>query len=324
MSNNNFDIYVSQNGYGTNTYVSNGFGGYVLPDWPMTIQEVFQVPIPVIPVPVPISFHMQSDQSEHTQSEHTQSEHTQSDPSEESSIEESSIEESSEEEQREAGPREAGPREAGPREAGPREAGPREAEPTALIEAISETLKTFKKGKDIILPINKILNIGVEVSIYKQTKQIYRINIEPTDFEVEENTLFEEVYDRELTKEPTEDAFIQNVVKSILSHLKTIKINKISGRFSANNKQKYVEKVGDLWSMFCHEFKEIESVTLSFDECCVCYSFTKTMTNCDHSVCLECISKIRNETEVDQEFNTRDDYKNCPMCRQRITRLHNK
>jgi hypothetical protein len=313
MSNNNFDIYVS---HGTNGYVSNGFGGYVLPDWPMTIQEVFQVPIPVLPVPVPpvpvpISFY--------TQSDHTQSDHTQSEPSEESSIEESS-----EEETREAGPREAETREAETREAGPREAGPREAEPTALIEAISETLKTFKKGKDIILPINKILNIGVEVSIYKQTKQIYRINIVPTDFEVEDNTLFEEVYDRELTKEPTEDAFIQNVVKSILSNLKTLKINKISGRFSANNKQKYVEKIGNLWSMFCHEFKEIESVTLSFDECCVCYTFTKTMTNCNHSVCLECISKIRNETDVDQEFNTHDDYKNCPMCRQRITRLHNK
>ena len=153
---------------------------------------------------------------------------------------------------------------------------------------------------------------------------MYRVNIEPTDFEVEDNTLFDGTYDRELTKETTEDDFIQNMVRCLLLNLKTIKINKINGRFCANNKQEHVEKMDEIWAMFCEEFKDVESVTLALEECCVCYTFTKTMTNCDHSVCLDCISKIRDEMSVDEEFNIHDDYKNCPMCRQRITHLHYK
>ena len=78
-------------------------------------------------------------------------------------------------------------------------------EPTELIYALAKSLKALKKGKDLILPVKKILNIGVEISIFKQTKQMYRVNIEPTDFEVEDNALFEGTYDRELTKETTED-----------------------------------------------------------------------------------------------------------------------
>ena len=197
-------------------------------------------------------------------------------------------------------------------------------EPTELIYALAKSLKLLKKGKDIILPVKKLLNIGVEISIYKQTKQMYRINIEPTDFEVEDNVLFEGTYDRELTKETTEDDFIQNMMRCLLLNLKTIKINKMNGRFCTNKKQEHLEKMDELWVMFCEEFKDVETVTLALEECCVCYTFTKTMTNCDHSVCLDCISKIRDETSVDEEVNIHDDYKNCPMCRQRITHLHYK
>ena len=197
-------------------------------------------------------------------------------------------------------------------------------EPTELIYALAKNLKMLKKGKDLILPVKKILNIGVEISIYKQTKQMYRVNIEPTDFEVEDNTLFDGTYDRELTKETTEDDFIQNMVRCLLLNLKTIKINKMNGRFCINKKQDHAEKMDELWTMFCEEFKDVETVTLALEECCVCYTFTKTMTNCDHSVCLDCISKIRDEMSVDEEFNIHDDYKNCPMCRQRITHLHYK
>ena len=195
-------------------------------------------------------------------------------------------------------------------------------EPTSLIISLASTLKMLKKGKDIILPIKKILNIGAEVNIYKLSKQLYRVNIEPTDFQVEDNILFEDTYNRELSKEITEDAFLQNMVRRLLLNLKTIKINKINGRFCINHICHHV--MDELWTMFCDEFKEVDTLTLALDECCVCYTFTKTITNCKHSLCLDCVSKIKDETSNDDDTNIHEDYKNCPMCRQRITHLYHK
>ena len=73
------------------------------------------------------------------------------------------------------------------------------------------------------------------------------------------------------------------------------------------------QKMDEMWSEFCQEFKDDETIELAMNECCVCFSLTKTKTNCGHTVCLECVSKIQRDPN---EY-----LKNCPLCRQQIKGL---
>jgi len=49
------------------------------------------------------------------------------------------------------------------------------------------------------------------------------------------------------------------------------------------------------------------------DECCVCYDKTTVKTKCNHTLCLECISKMKKFIP-----QTSRNYINCPMCKQKV------
>jgi hypothetical protein len=192
---------------------------------------------------------------------------------------------------------------------------------TGIVKSLCASLKEMRKGKGLLLPVKKINNISVEVSIAKERKSIYILNFRPTDFNVEEDSLYETIYDRpsnDATRELGEDDFILHIVKHTLATLKTVKIDKLNGKFVTAPPSPQCVKLDAMWADFCQEFKDDENMVLSLNECCVCFSVTKTTTNCGHAVCLDCISKLQPEAIADEMRNNI----NCPMCRQRIMALN--
>ena len=184
-----------------------------------------------------------------------------------------------------------------------------------LVQALCAYLKKMRKGRYMILPVNKICNINAEVTIYKETRNSYIMNISPTDFSVDDDSLYEVNYTRDGTA-LTEDNFIDIVIRKTLADLKAIKIDKLNGKFTTTAPSPEAVKTDAMWTAFCQEFKDEENMVLSMNECCVCFTVTKTTTNCEHSVCLDCISKLRTEAIAGEHHNSNQ--KICPMCRQRI------
>jgi hypothetical protein len=191
--------------------------------------------------------------------------------------------------------------------------------PIPLINSLIERLKKLKHKQPLMLPIKTIHNINVEVSILKRNKKIYEISIIPIDFCVNGDSLLEDMYER-LQSDANEDDFLRRVIEYILRDLKNIQIDKFYGRFVTYNTPEQLAQNSLQWSEFYQEFKDNENITLTMNECCVCFTLTETSTNCGHVVCLECVSKLRTVTE--EEGTRRVDHKNCPMCRQKITDLN--
>jgi hypothetical protein len=190
-------------------------------------------------------------------------------------------------------------------------------EPISLVQTLCAYLKDMRKGKYLIIPIKKICNINAEVTIHKESRNSYILNIGPTDFSVDDDSLYEVNYTRDTGLSETD--FIDYIVQNTLAALKTIKIDKLNGKFTTSAPSPEALKTDALWTAFCQEFKDEENMVLSLNECCVCFTVTKTTTNCEHSVCLDCISKLRTEP-VAGEHNSNQ--KICPMCRQRILFLN--
>ena len=190
---------------------------------------------------------------------------------------------------------------------------PIENEPIALIDSLVGRLKMLRTKQQILLPIKKIKNINVEVTINKLNKKFYELSVIPLEFRMKENTLLEETVDRAPTDD-TEEDFLYRAVRRMLYILKNIKIDKYYGRFVAFQSQEQLAKRVLQWNDFYQEFKEDENIVLTINECCVCFTLTETTTNCDHAVCLECISNLNTATDYEDS----DEHKDCPMCRQRI------
>jgi hypothetical protein len=193
--------------------------------------------------------------------------------------------------------------------------------PASLVQSLCASLKGLRKGRCILLPIKKICNVNSEVSIAKENKNTYIFNIGPTQFSVAEDSLYETIYNRQdddETRNFSEDEFIEHVVKNTLTELKKIKIDKLNGLFITEEQTLNAQKVDEMWSEFCQEFKDDEHLELMIKECCVCFTMTKTTTNCGHTVCLECISKLKTEKLADDTAMRNVNHIGCPMCRQRI------
>ena len=65
---------------------------------------------------------------------------------------------------------------------------------------------------------------------------------------------------------------------------------------------------------FCQAFEiGYETGVISvFEDCCVCYEKTKTLTDCKHSLCIPCWAKIERQEDEDEDL---DCNKLCPICR---------
>ena len=189
--------------------------------------------------------------------------------------------------------------------------------PSSLIQSLCASLKELRKGRSITLPIKKIRNISVYVSIHKSSRTEYKFVIQPNDFRVDEDQIFQTVNKtRPKVLIEDEDNFIEHVVRKTLLSLKKLKIDKLMGTFYIEEPSQERQKMYDLDAEFCQAFKDDEHMEMKAKECCVCFTMTQSRTNCDHSVCLECISKLKPFRIINEGTHI-----GCPMCRQRITTL---
>jgi len=100
---------------------------------------------------------------------------------------------------------------------------------------------------------------------------------------------------------------IANILLGCVTVITTAKFNKMIGRFTTISPQTF---------SFCEAYViSIDSGVVSvFEDCTVCYDKTKTLTPCNHVLCIPCWAKIKETPEEDDdedEYSTRK----CPVCR---------
>jgi len=171
-----------------------------------------------------------------------------------------------------------------------------------LIRLVTQIINTDpRETEEIILPIETINELPVTVKI-SITPNLYNylffIDVECHEIMTEE---YEEVPLKLLTKFFYEIAIVNPVfeVDEFLNYFKGIinglKFDKINGSINDEEQQdmKFFQEI-------------ITNPNISFattEQCSVCMEETKTKTNCDHTLCLICWSKIKGE-------------KRCPICRE--------
>jgi hypothetical protein len=195
-----------------------------------------------------------------------------------------------------------------------------QAVPSPLINSIVLRLKAMRNRVPIVLPIKTIHTLEVKVSINRLNKKVYELSINTLEFDTHLNKVLEKRFER-LPADTNEESFLSRMVAEILRDIKNIKIDKLNGMFVTGLTAEQLAESYIEWADFYQEFKDDVMIGLSLEECCVCFTLTKTKSNCcRHAVCLECVSKLINNgpPREDGELG----YRICPMCRQGIDYLY--
>jgi hypothetical protein len=102
---------------------------------------------------------------------------------------------------------------------------------------------------------------------------------------------------------------IANILLECVPIITTIKFNKMIGRFTTIPPQTF---------SFCEAYgiSIISSGVVSvFEDCSVCYDKTKTLTPCNHVLCIPCWTKIKETPEEDEDEDEEYITRKCPVCR---------
>lgn len=94
-------------------------------------------------------------------------------------------------------------------------------------------------------------------------------------------------------------------LNQVAAILQVINFDVMEGKFTLQTTAK---------KTFCEAFNITnERVVCSLQECCVCYTKTKTKPECGHTLCIPCWAKIKDTPDDpdDDEFRS----KKCPICR---------
>jgi hypothetical protein len=175
-----------------------------------------------------------------------------------------------------------------------------------LVRSLCAKIVTLDIDQSLILPIKSIKNINVGVTIRKDTADTYTVRVLSVNF-ILYCPLFEENYTQ--SNEERIDLFILKMVCDLLVKLKKLVIDRLNGVFCFASPDLYANE--ELMLAFISEFKDHDSIKLNIDECCVCYNPTRTITNCGHALCLECISNFPSSSLMLE----------CPLCRQIVIAL---
>ena len=101
---------------------------------------------------------------------------------------------------------------------------------------------------------------------------------------------------------------VGNILLECVPVITTAKFSKMIGRFFIIPPQTF---------SFCEAYgiSTDSGVVSLFEDCTVCYDKTKTLTPCNHVLCIPCWAKIKETPEEDEEdYSTRK----CPVCRATI------
>jgi len=95
-------------------------------------------------------------------------------------------------------------------------------------------------------------------------------------------------------------------IEQILTIIPTLRYNKKTSQLT--DEDFYGDEVVELF--------KFENTTTSCESCCVCHDLTNTTTECDHHLCLACMSSLKGYVDDDEYI------RKCPLCRENISQLH--
>ena len=182
----------------------------------------------------------------------------------------------------------------------------------------------------VCFPIKSIHGFGVSASLMKrlsyEKKIIYIFEIENDEWRMDNHwTYYYKLFDA-----INNDADIKIMLECCVRFIKHCKIDKITGRFIIDGEKSCYNGGLRDFSRIAELFEDIEHVELIINRCCVCHDWTKLkLRDCDHHVCLECLSKIVKKDCEECHGEERGDccdkclslerVRSCPMCRGYIT-----
>jgi len=176
---------------------------------------------------------------------------------------------------------------------------------TFIANAVQTFMADFKRtGQSYhhkILPIDKIDNISVNVYLkFFQSSPISSIRM---SLQVETDKIMVsrlhcvdamQLYNSLLSLDcKTMD--LDEVTAELKMQLSNLKFNKYNGTYDMNA-QFEVEEI--------EELTEMQNITPSYDDCCVCHDSTLTKTDCGHHLCVQCWVSLKKMK--------------CPICRECI------
>ena len=190
--------------------------------------------------------------------------------------------------------------------------------PTAHQLLANDIIKRYPCGNPLTKSINEMFKVtfaGITLDCRcefirgNEYRDYYRIAIESENlFDDDDNCylLFLEVSYLE-NKDEDYNTQIMNMLqwnKDILNNL--VYDNKqgklIDSRVSRTITQ--IQEIDDIRMNFMGDM-----ILNKMDECCVCYEKTNSKTDCGHSICLLCATKVKKE----------EGERKCPMCRGHLT-----
>ena len=185
-----------------------------------------------------------------------------------------------------------------------------------LAYVMKEIAKNTQAKTEINLQIKKIDGLLVNVFLvlgvngdrtaltFAHLKMLSATIFEIIDEDLESKLLFLRTFNVE---EHTGLEFqIANILQDCKSALVKIKFDKKLGKYCSVETQT---------PSFCEAFEigEETGVLSVFQDCCVCYEKTITLTACNHSLCIPCWSATKCTEDEDGEEN-----RHCPICREII------
>jgi len=158
------------------------------------------------------------------------------------------------------------------------------------------------------LPIAKICGVQISshIGIRKSMGKIESVVFRVQTFEMGNGDAPHVIYGKKLNAASTKSLTMEQMVsyvERVLEIIPTLRLNKRQGNLS---EYVYSDEVIGL-------FKFDNTTTHSYEECCVCQELTGTKTECEHHLCLLCMSSLHEVEDEDGEAE-----KNCPMCRETI------
>jgi len=167
----------------------------------------------------------------------------------------------------------------------------------------------------IAIPIKTIDNVLCDVRLKHNLSSGIWITIESKndylqDYDEATERLPFILYDGKCQKFNDKDNITINEIETILSEqfeiLSKLKFSVFNGKFLV---KKFETSDETTWGFL----RKFESITLEFDECCVCNEITLSKTIiCNHSICRPCMFKLKEIKDEDCDCSNQ----HCPICRE--------
>jgi hypothetical protein len=105
--------------------------------------------------------------------------------------------------------------------------------------------------------------------------------------------------------------FYKEIISKTKKMIQNLQFNKFIGKFEIPTEECKETKM----DLINEIFSDCENIEFQWDKCCACFNNTITKTPCNHTLCVECWSGLKEEhDEDDYEM----EFQKCPICREEM------